>query len=128
MNKIISLLFLTSLGFGLCQIAKAQSNQQMEELVNKHVSINSSKKTMQGFRIQVYSGQERTKATELKNSLLNQYPDFASYLLYQQPYFKVRIGDFKTRLDALKLLDQVKTNFSVAFIVRDEVKLPFIDL
>ena len=36
----------------------------------------------------------------------------------------MRLGDFKTRLEAMKLLDEVRHDYPQAFIVKDEVKLP----
>jgi hypothetical protein len=45
-------------------------------------------------------------------------------MTYQQPNFKIRVGDFKTRLEALKFLKEVQGLYSTAFIVKDDVKLP----
>ena len=95
----------------------------MAELVKKHTAINEKKQSMPGYRIQVYSGQERNKATEINNSITIELGDISSYLIYQQPNFKVRVGDFKTRLEAFRVLIQIKSVYTTAFIVRDEVKL-----
>ena len=79
---------------------------------------------MPGYRVQVFFGSERQKAQEAKLQTTALYPDLGVYLVYQQPNFKVRIGDFKTRLDATRALREVQLNFPGAFIVPDEVKLP----
>jgi len=93
-------------------------------LVNRHIAINQAKKTMPGFRIQIYFGSDRTKANEVKSDFLQLFPNKGSYLVYQQPNFKIRVGDFKTRLEAMKFLKEIQSLYSAAFIVKDDVKLP----
>lgn len=80
--------------------------------------------TMPGYRIQIYFGSERAKANTYRSDFLQEYPDMGAYVIYQQPNFKLRVGDFKTRLEAAKFLTEMQTRFAVAFIVNDDVKLP----
>ncbi|MFM9008490.1 MAG: SPOR domain-containing protein [Bacteroidota bacterium] len=82
------------------------------------------KNSMPGFRIQVFFGPERVKAQETKTQLSALYPENQAYLVYQQPNFKVRLGDFKTRLEASRFLQEVQGSYPGAFIVPDEVRLP----
>ena len=63
----------------------------------------------------------------LKNDFLQEYPEMGAYVIYQQPNFKLRVGDFKTRLEASKFLTEMQTRFAMAFIVNDEVRLPNLD-
>ena len=79
---------------------------------------------MAGFRVQVYNGNQRAKATELRTEVLQKFPHTSAYIIYQQPNFKLRLGDFKTRIEAMKLLDAVRHDYAQAFIVKDDVKLP----
>ncbi|MDQ3050305.1 MAG: SPOR domain-containing protein [Bacteroidota bacterium] len=79
---------------------------------------------MSGYRIQIYFGSDRTKANEVKTDFLQLFPNKGAYLIYQQPNFKIRVGDHKTRLEAMKFLKEIQSLYSAAFIVKDEVKLP----
>jgi hypothetical protein len=75
-----------------------------------------------GYRIQIsfFSGNRgRKKAYQQKSKLLEQLPQYMSYIIYVQPYFKVRIGDFFDKTDALKALESVKNFYPNAFIVED---------
>jgi hypothetical protein len=94
------------------------------ELVKKHVAINSAKLSMPGFRVQIHYGVQRVKASEIKSDFMRDHPGIPSYLVYQQPNFKVRVGDCKTRLEALRLLSELQSDYPAAFVVPDEVKLP----
>ena len=115
------LLLLTPLVI-LSSAATAQENS--ERLVEHHRKIGALKNSMPGYRVQVFFGSERQKAQEVKSQTTALYTDLGVYLVYQQPNFKVRIGDFKTRLDATRALREIQLNFPGAFIVPDEVKLP----
>ncbi len=79
---------------------------------------------MPGFRIQIHFGSERNKAQEVRNDFISSFPETGAYLVYQQPNFKVRIGDFRTRLEATGFLKKLEARYKSAFIVPDEVKLP----
>ena len=96
----------------------------IHQLVNRHIAINQAKRSMPGYRIQIYFGQNRTKANEVKTDFLQLFPKTGAYLVYQQPNFKIRVGDFSTRLEALKFLKEIQSLYAAAFIVKDEVKLP----
>jgi len=67
---------------------------------NKRNSMMTSNGQYKGFRVQVMSTRDRTKAMSTKSDLLTRYPEEKSYTVYQSPYFKVRIGNFIKKEDA----------------------------
>lgn len=101
----------------------SQSNE-IDKLLLKHLQINSENESIDGYRIQIHFGGEREKAKTIKTKFLQQFPDVAAYEVYQQPNFKVRVGDFRTRLEAQKFMSEIYTYFPSAFIVADEIHLP----
>lgn len=102
----------------------AVNDTLINSVIAKQIRINQKKLSMPGYRIQIYVGGKRDKANEIKSSFNNSFPDIPAYIAYQQPNFKVRVGDFKSRLEALNILDQIKANYEVAFVVKDDIKLP----
>ena len=77
--------------------------------------------TVSGFRVQVYSGNNRAQAIQIRTEVLEKYPDYAAYLIYKQPTFRVRVGDFRSRAAAQELFRELKPLYPVSFIVPDEV-------
>jgi len=109
--------------------AKAQYSLRTQDslvkvLMHRHIAINQAKRSMAGYRVQIHFGPQRAKANEVKSDFLSLYPNMGAYLVYHQPNFKIRVGDFKTRLEAMKFLKEVQPLYSTAFLVKDEVKLP----
>lgn len=78
-------------------------------------------KTYIGYRIQVFSGKQREAAQQKREEFLETHPNIAAHLLYQQPNFKLRVGDFTTRLEALRFFDNIKSEFPSAFVIKDEI-------
>ena len=94
------------------KIFSADSNmvqdKRVNELVLKHVLINEARKgKIKGYRVQIHFGQEKAKALDVKSKFMAQHKDVPSYLDYQQPYFKIRVGNFRTKLEAYKLLQEI---------------------
>ncbi len=115
-------------------VANAQveviADGRLQTILEKHVQYNRIAKTTKGFRIKVatYTSQgAKDKAFELKNSLLEAYPKQRSYVVFDEPYFIVKTGDFLTRLDAYALYLEIKELIPTALIVADYINLPIIN-
>ena len=110
-------------------------------LDGKAVEPRGGTRTVQGYRIQLYSSQDKSladgrldRATQWWNeqrrrgTLADAYPedDLSSapvYLVYRQPYYRVRLGNFATRAEALRMLRLVERDFPNAFIAPDTVTI-----
>ena len=97
---------------------------KLNQSVAKLKDINTGKQTMPGYRIQVYFGSQRGKANELRAKFNSRFPEINAVVSYQQPNFKVRAGDFRTRMEAQSKLEIIEKEFPGAFVVPDEIRLP----
>jgi hypothetical protein len=77
-----------------------------------------------GFRVQIDFGQDHNAVNKTKSDFSVKYPGIPAYISYKQPYFKVSVGDFRKRLDAVRLLNQVRKDYPAAFIVADRIMPP----
>lgn len=89
------------------------------KLMNARVT-EKKPKTMPGFRVQLSSTANRNEALELKTQFLRRYPQVRAYVTYQQPYFKLRVGDFEQRGDASRFMQEIYDLFP-GFIVSDTI-------
>jgi len=92
-------------------------------LLGKYKAYNHMVDYTDGFRVQIMFTDVRDEVYKSKGSLYNQFPDLLSYVEYEQPYYKLRLGDFKTRLEATYYLQQIIPVYPGAFIVRDKIKI-----
>ncbi|MBM3918238.1 MAG: SPOR domain-containing protein [Sphingomonadales bacterium] len=80
------------------------------------------RETASGFRIQIYNGPNRTEAMRLKQEMESAYPNMNVHLVYRQPNFRVRIGDFRNHREAEVLLSEFRQlGFKTSFVVPDEI-------
>ena len=76
------------------------------------------------YRIQIaaYSGvNSKSQAEYVRNSFNSMFPYTRSYLIYTEPYFKVRVGNYYTRLQAFKDLETIRETYPSAYIVPDKI-------
>ena len=74
-----------------------------------------------GYRVQIYSGSDRKAAYDAQAKFQGRYPEQRTYITYSEPYFKVHAGDYRTRLEAEKIMQQLKGNFTSLFIISEKI-------
>jgi hypothetical protein len=99
-------------------------NVKLDALLDTVEARQRANPVMRGYRIQVYMGSERKAALDVKSELQKNFPHVETYIIYQQPYFKVRVGDFRNQAGAQELYYELLSHFQKAFIVHDEINIP----
>ena len=103
-------------------------DSRLDDLVNRHIMLNiQNESKISGWRIQIYnsSGAEsRKEAQDVRSRFLAKYPELTAYVIYQPPFFKIRVGDFRTREEAYMIYKQIVQEFPVSYLVNDMINLP----
>jgi hypothetical protein len=73
----------------------------------------------QGYRVQIYNGNDRVKANQIKVDFIRRFPGIRTYLTYVLPQFRVKVGDFRTRAEAFELYKKVSDMYNPSMIVPD---------
>jgi len=76
-----------------------------------------------GYRVQIFFG-KRPEALKMKAEFQKSHSEVPAYISYLAPNFRLRVGDFRTRLEAEKLKREIDTEYSGCYIVRDKIELP----
>lgn len=132
MRKGIVCLFLV-LSFGLEAqnpvkgSAVVIADERIDSLLQLHIDHNAEFPVVQGYRIQIFmaSGNDALdKAEETKEEFLEKYPDIPVYLTFGEPNYRVRVGDFRTRLEAEKFLETINRKYAGAWVTQDLINFP----
>jgi len=102
-----------------------QSPQLRLAMERQFASINN-KKGIEGYRIQIYFGNgksARQKTNQVRVAFISKYKETKAHIVYDNPYFRVKVGDYRTKSEALKFLTEIKTEYPDAFIVPDVIDL-----
>ena len=90
---------------------------------NSGISVGGSKSGMirsgRGYRVQIYNGNDRNKATAVKVDFIRRFPKMGTYMSYIQPQFRIKVGDFRSRGEAQKFVEQVSSIYSPVMVVPD---------
>ena len=104
-----------------------ERDMRVDSLIMRHRRINKQKDGFNGYRVQLFSGsgnEARQQANDLRADFIGLNPDVPAYLIYQAPNFKVRIGDFRTELEAIRMQRELAYQFPGGFVARDLIKFP----
>ena len=113
---------LSTLGPGVT----VNQSRAMRTAFDSYVSSNASKK-LTGYRIRVYydNGQNaRNRSEAIARSISNAYPGLAVYRTFDSPNFKVCVGDFRTKDEALKVFHALKATYPTALLLKDTINYP----
>lgn len=93
------------------------------QMVEKHVELCSKVQTIPGYRVQIasFSGvNSKNSAFEMRDKFAVDFPEAQAYVVFDEPNFKVKVGDFRSRLEAYAFLQQIK-EFYKGYIIRDNI-------
>ena len=104
-----------------------ESEPRINDLLRQHATQCKKIATTSGFRLQLYFGsgeKAHAQAIKIKTEFLSAYPNVKIVLLFKSPDFIVRVGNFRTKSEALKMQKAVLFQYPNAFIVADEIAFP----
>ncbi len=79
-----------------------------------------------GYRIQLFFGNNRGDAQKIQSEFSYQYPEWSNetYLLYYDPNWRFRVGNFYHKIDAQPMMQELQRDFANVFLIRDKIELP----
>ena len=81
-----------------------------------------------GYRVQIFYGSDRREVFNQQARFRTLYPRLNTYLIYKEPNYYVRVGDFRTRLEAQRLMSEIRPTFPTLFIFREKINAPQLDM
>ena len=97
--------------------------------VETRIRANRSKQ-FSGYRIRIFfdnsqSARSASEAALYRFKVLN--PGVSAYRSFSSPYFRVTVGDYRNKSEALAALGAIKQQFPSAFIVQERFKYPAVE-
>jgi len=77
---------------------------------------NSHNGKARGYRIQIYNGIDRNKAKAIQSDFIKSHPGVSAYLIYNQPHFRVRVGNFRNRSEATTLYQALRKQYTCMIV------------
>ena len=114
--------------------AKADVKVHQSDVLARAMRVyvaNNPSRSIPGYRVRIYfdNAQNARGASEAAfRRFSTSYPGIPAYRSFHNPFFKVTVGDFRTRSEAVEFLDRIKGEFPTAFIVAENnIGFPIVD-
>lgn len=98
---------------------------RIDTLLKLHVLQNEKFPVISGYRIQIYKESGNTaldKALTIRDNFEKRF-NVPGYITFNEPYYRVRVGDFRTRLDAIRFLTKIKRAYPLAWEIKDDIQI-----
>jgi len=89
--------------------------------LTKGVSQSGTPLVITGYRVQIFFGPNRKEAYDMQAKFKTLYPEHNTYISYTQPNYRLKVGDFRTRMEAQQLMNALRPVFPTLFIFRERI-------
>ena len=122
-NKIKPYVLLALLCGLVAQIGWSQEIQlneppQVAALMKNWSNANRVTPKVEGWRVQIMAGTDRQQVEEGRNRFRQAYPEVPADWVHEKPYYKLRVGAFRTKQEALAFIGALQ-GFSGAYPAKD---------
>jgi hypothetical protein len=101
----------------------------VKKMLKWHIENNKKRDGVEGYLVEIFFSSAmnaKELAKERKVKFLSLYPNYNVHIIYSAPNFRVRVGDFRTKSEALKLYKKIKKDYPGAFIVPGIIDFPLL--
>jgi hypothetical protein len=102
-------------------------DSRIDSIVKMHIVYNKSLEGIQGYRVQIFfdaGNNSLNKAENEAEQYQRLFPNDTAYISFTEPYYKVRVGDFRSRLEAEGYMHKILKDYPNAFVIQDIIRLP----
>jgi len=122
-NKLISTLLLLCAFVAVKSQVVVNKPTWLEPLCSKYDLYSKIMDETNGYRLQIMYSNDKSEVMAAKTKFYQIFPSIRAYVHYEQPYYKLRVGDYKTRLEVARALDLISLSYPSIFLVKDHVKV-----
>ena len=124
-RKIFGVLLLCMATSLYAQSIRYDVEPAIRKIQEDYISRWGKIRNMEGYRIQIMAisgSNARTRMESAKAAIKTEYPALPVYTTYQEPYFRIRVGDFTNRIDAYRMLLRILPQYPSAYIIADQIE------
>lgn len=123
MNRLLSLLFFTVLTWTCtAQGVVAFEEPPIDAMMERYVELNELNPEIKGYRIQLLATTDRQKVEQEKQRFQNLYPGIKVDWVHSKPYYKLRAGAFRTRMETYHMLFVIKEYYPGAYPATEKLQ------
>jgi hypothetical protein len=103
-------------------VVKIETSAKIDEIVAKKKQFNKSLKTIDGYKIQLFYGNEKN-SHKIEDEFKALFPEISTKIIFSSPQWKVQVGNYRTRLEADRNLIEIKKEYLGAIVIASEIEM-----
>lgn len=99
-------------------------DERIGRLVEKHRALNERQSDVDGYRLQIFfdsGNNSKKKASDAMQQFMDRYPETKAYLSFKEPYYRIRVGNFRTLIESEGFLKKIQPDYPNAFPVKEKI-------
>ena len=117
---LVTVLMLTNISNIISQVILNESSS-IQSLMDSYKSVKQETDLVKGWRIQIITTDDRRKMEKARNKFSYLYPGMKSTWVHESPYYKVKVGAYKTKMELQGLLSKLKREFRGVIPIVDKI-------
>lgn len=105
-------------------------DEKISALAERYKEINRRDPSFDGYRLQIFfdsGNNSKVRATEALAAFQEKYPSIKAYVSFKQPNYRIRVGNFRTKSEAIGLQKKIMADYPNAFVVKDRILFSELD-
>lgn len=118
MKKMLSLWAIILFGSLAAQegTLKLELPDKLEDVMDRKTTLDRARSEQNQYTVQIFSGNFDQADAQMER-FTTFFPETEAKLTFETPNYKIRVGRYKTRLDGLTALAEIKRKFPKAFLL-----------
>lgn len=100
------------------QEVQLNEDPKVTQVMKAWINTNRTQPGMEGWRVQIMASTDRIQVEQGRSKFRNEYPDVVANWIQEQPYYKLRVGAFRNKQEALAFISQL-TGWPGAYPAKD---------
>jgi hypothetical protein len=96
-------------------------SDSLAKSMDRYISENPKRAAMV-YRLRIFFDNRqdaRTVSEQVMQQFSELYPDVPTFRGYSNPYFKVTVGNFRSKSEAMKFMEEIRKLYPSVFLVRE---------
>lgn len=97
---------------------------RITQLADQYRKMSLKNPETDGYRVQIFfdsGSNSKMKAANIKEEFETLYPGFQAYLSYKEPYYRVRVGDFRSMIEAVGFQKKIDSGYPNSYPVKEKI-------
>jgi hypothetical protein len=99
-------------------------DEQITRLAEQYKKMNLRNPSFDGFRVQIFfdsGNNSKKRAADVLDEFVLKYPACRAFLSFKEPYYRVRVGNFRTLTEAVGFQKKIVASYPNAFPVKEKI-------